>query len=243
MRSESKFSAYTSNPALAFLLSFQPKSFWPFPYIAPSKKKVYSINHFLLVFLFSLKTIDSLIKTLQSLFQISAYNLYMISIPDSLAWAHPLVRDWFTNKYNSPTEPQEQGWPSILAGLTTLISAPTGSGKTFAAFLICIDQLVRQSLMDLPDQTSVVYISPLKALTNDIQKNLLEPLEEIQRLAKERGLLMKEIQVAVRTGDTLAKDRQAMLKNPLIFLLPPPNRFIYCLRQKKAAPFLKTLKQ
>ncbi|WP_347252511.1 DEAD/DEAH box helicase, partial [Legionella sp.] len=166
----------------------------------------------------------------------------MISIPDSLAWAHPLVRDWFINKYNSPTEPQEQGWPSILAGLTTLISAPTGSGKTFAAFLICIDQLVRQSLMDLPDQTSVVYISPLKALTNDIQKNLLEPLEEIQRLAKERGLIMKEIQVAVRTGDTLAKDRQAMLKKPPHILVTTPESFYLLLTAEKSRAILKDIK-
>lgn len=166
----------------------------------------------------------------------------MISIPNSLAWAHPLVRDWFINKYNSPTEPQEQGWPSILAGFTTLISAPTGSGKTFAAFLICIDQLVRQSLTDLADQTSVIYISPLKALTNDIQKNLLEPLEEIQALANERGLHMKEIQVAVRTGDTLAKDRQAMLKKPPHILVTTPESFYLLLTAEKSRTILKDIK-
>src|ERR1041384_4855465 len=94
-------------------------------------------------------------------------------VPQSLAWAHPLVQEWFINKFGTPTEPQEQGWPHILAGRTTLISAPTGSGKTLAAFLICIDRLVRKALSgDLTDRTEILYISPLKALGNDIQKNL-----------------------------------------------------------------------
>src|SRR5919206_138024 len=84
----------------------------------------------------------------------------------ALAWAHPLVAEWFTNKFGTPTEPQEQGWPHILAGHTTLISAPTGSGKTLSAFLICIDRLVRKALAgDLQDRTEVLYISPLKRLT------------------------------------------------------------------------------
>ena len=97
-------------------------------------------------------------------------------VPESLAWAHPLVQEWFINKFGTPTEPQEQGWPHILAGRTTLISAPTGSGKTLAAFLICIDRLVRKALSgDLTDRTEILYISPLKALGNDIQKNLEGP--------------------------------------------------------------------
>ena len=82
-------------------------------------------------------------------------------VPESLAWAHPLVQEWFINKFGTPTEPQEQGWPHILAGRTTLISAPTGSGKTLAAFLICIDRLVRKALSgDLTDRTEILYISP-----------------------------------------------------------------------------------
>src|SRR3954471_6446981 len=99
------------------------------------------------------------------------------SIPASLQWAHPLVQDWFVQKFGSPTEPQEHGWPHILAGRTTLISAPTGSGKTLAAFLACIDGLVRQSVSGkLQNKTEVVYVSPLKALSNDIHKNLEVPL-------------------------------------------------------------------
>src|SRR5215470_4595493 len=115
-------------------------------------------------------------------------------IPDPLAWAHPIVREWFVRRLGTPTEPQELGWPQILAGKTTLISAPTGSGKTLAAFLACIDRLVRKALTGaLADRTEVLYVSPLKALGNDIQKNLEIPLGEILQLAGERGLLMPEI--------------------------------------------------
>src|SRR5689334_24358160 len=124
-------------------------------------------------------------------------------------WAHPLVRDWFVGRFGTPTEPQLQGWPHILAGKTALISAPTGSGKTLAAFLICIDRLVRKALTgELRDATEVLYVSPLKALGNDIQKNLEGPLGEILGLAAERGYLMPEIRTAVRTGDTLMKERR-----------------------------------
>src|SRR5271156_4270095 len=102
----------------------------------------------------------------------------------SLDWAHPIVRRWFRETFDTATEPQEQGWPHILAGETTLICAPTGSGKTLAAFLACIDGLVRKALAgDLLDQTGVLYVSPLKALGNDIQKNLDIPLGEILQLA------------------------------------------------------------
>src|SRR5438445_7092074 len=122
-------------------------------------------------------------------------------VPESLAWAHPLVQEWFVNKFGTPTEPQEQGWPHILAGRTTLISAPTGSGKTLAPFLVCIDRLVRKALSgDLINETEVLYVSPLKALSNDIQKNLETPLGEILQIAGERGLLMPEIRPAVPTG-------------------------------------------
>src|ERR1700756_379222 len=128
-----------------------------------------------------------------------------LPVLNSLAWAHPLVQDWFVRRFGTPTEPQEEGWPHILAGRTTLISAPTGSGKTLAAFLACIDRLVRKALAgELQDRTEVLYVSPLKALGNDIQKNLEGPLGEILQMAGERGVLMPEIRTAVRTGDTLA---------------------------------------
>ena len=150
--------------------------------------------------------------------------LEMSSLPASLAWAHPLVQEWFVRRFATPTEPQEQGWPHILAGRTTLISAPTGSGKTLAAFLACIDRLVRKALTgDIQDRTEVLYISPLKALGNDIQKNLEVPLGEILQMAGERGLLMPEIRVAVRTGDTLMHERRAMLKRPPHILVTTPE--------------------
>src|ERR1700749_4098397 len=161
----------------------------------------------------------------------------MSSFPASLAWAHPLVRDWFVQRFGTPTEPQEQGWPHILAGRTTLISAPTGSGKTLAAFLACIDRLVRKALAgDLQDRTEVVYVSPLKALGNDIQKNLEIPLGEILQMAGERGLLMPEIRTAVRTGDTLAKDRRLILKRaPHILVTPPESLYILLTAEKSRA--------
>lgn len=160
-----------------------------------------------------------------------------------LNWAHPLVRDWFLKTLGSPTEPQVQGWPAILAGKTTLISAPTGSGKTLAAFLACIDRLVRKSLADeLSDQTEVLYISPLKALSNDVQKNLTKPLIEIIDLAKKQNLHMTEIRVAVRTGDTLARERQAMLKKPPHILVTTPESLYILLTAEKSRAILQNIK-
>jgi ATP-dependent Lhr-like helicase len=101
---------------------------------------------------------------------------------------HPLINTWFRNRFGEPTEPQRRGWPEILAGRNTLIAAPTGSGKTLAAFLACLDSLLRQSLDGtLTDGTQVVYISPLKALSNDIHRNLEVPLAELQEAAIAAG--------------------------------------------------------
>ena len=164
----------------------------------------------------------------------------MPSLPDSLAWAHPLVAEWFVGKFGTPTEPQEQGWPHILAGRTTLISAPTGSGKTLAAFLACIDRLVRKALAgNLTDRTEVLYVSPLKALGNDIQKNLEGPLGEILALAGERGMLMPEIRTAVRTGDTLAHERRSMLKRPPHILVTTPESLYILLTADKSRAILR----
>ncbi|HEY4902711.1 MAG TPA: DEAD/DEAH box helicase [Candidatus Sulfotelmatobacter sp.] len=164
----------------------------------------------------------------------------MASLPSSLAWAHPLVAEWFVQRFGTPTEPQEQGWPHILAGRNTLISAPTGSGKTLAAFLACIDRLVRKSLAgDLADRTEVLYVSPLKALGNDIQKNLEVPLGEILAMAGERGLLMPEIRTAVRTGDTLMPERRAMLKRPPHILVTTPESLYILLTADKSRAILR----
>src|SRR5207248_2617521 len=164
----------------------------------------------------------------------------MSSVPSSLAWAHPLIQDWFVQKFGTPTEPQEQGWPHILAGRTTLISAPTGSGKTLAAFLACIDRLVRKALAgDLQDRTEVLYVSPLKALGNDIHKNLEGPLGEILQMAGERGLLMPEIRTAVRTGDTLMHERRAMLKRPPHILVTTPESLYILLTAERSRAILR----
>src|SRR5947209_19922954 len=158
----------------------------------------------------------------------------------SLEWAHPLLRDWFVQKFGTPTEPQERGWPHILSGRTTLISAPTGSGKTLAAFLACIDRLVRKALAgDLQDKTEVLYVSPLKALGNDIQKNLEIPLGEILQMAGERGLLMPEIRTAVRTGDTLMHERRAMLKRPPHILVTTPESLYILLTAEGSRAILR----
>lgn len=166
-----------------------------------------------------------------------------LTIPESLAWAHPVVQEWFARKFGTPTEPQEQGWPHILAGRTTLISAPTGSGKTLAAFLICIDELVRKALAgDLMDRTEILYVSPLKALGNDIQKNLEAPLAEITALAGEKGLLMPPIRTAVRTGDTLMHERQKMLRRPPHILVTTPESLYILLTAEKSRAILRDVR-
>src|SRR5467141_3178956 len=163
-------------------------------------------------------------------------------LDSGLEWAHSLVRDWFVSRFATPTEPQQEGWPHILAGKTTLISAPTGSGKTLAAFLICIDRLVRKAISgELTDRTEVLYVSPLKALSNDIQKNLEIPLGEILQLAGQRGMLMPEIRTAVRTGDTLAHERRAMLARPPHILVTTPESFYILLTAARSREVLTTV--
>jgi ATP-dependent helicase Lhr and Lhr-like helicase len=162
-------------------------------------------------------------------------TLLEVDNASALDWAHPVVREWFTAKFGTPTSPQELGWPPILGGRPTLISAPTGSGKTLAAFLICIDKLIRQAIEgSLAATTAVVYVSPLKALSNDVQKNLEQPLREIQQLAMERGYLCAPIRTAVRTGDTLPAERRAMLKRPPHILVTTPESLYILLTAEKS---------
>lgn len=162
---------------------------------------------------------------------------------NSLCWAHPLVREWFLNTLGSPSEPQRLGWPHILAGKSTLISAPTGSGKTFAAFLACIDHLVKKSIAGtLQNETEVLYVSPLKAVVNDVQKNLMQPLNAIIHSAHAQHTTMAEINVAIRTGDTAPKDRQAMLKRPPHILVTTPESLYILLTAEKSREILKNIK-
>ena len=154
---------------------------------------------------------------------------------------HPLVQEWFQRSFASATQPQELAWTEISAGRDVLISAPTGSGKTLAAFLLCIDRLVRKALDgSLQDETEVVYVSPLKALSNDIHKNLQGPLGEIAQLAGEKGLPMPPIRVAVRTGDTPMYERQQMVKTPPHILVTTPESLFILLTAGKSRELLKT---
>ena len=152
---------------------------------------------------------------------------------------HPLVRDWFARRKWAPTEPQLQGWPLIRAGRDVLISAPTGSGKTLAAFSLCLDELVRDAASgSLPDETLVVYVSPLKALTNDVRKNLEIPLGEILTLAQQRAVPLAPIRTAVRTGDTTTAERQRMLRTPPhVLVTTPESLFILLTAEKSRALF------
>ncbi len=139
---------------------------------------------------------------------------------------HPAVRTWFARRFAAgPTTPQAEGWREIAAGNHTLIAAPTGSGKTLAAFLVCIDRIYRahEAGAELGPGPRVVYVSPLKALAVDIHLNLERPLAEIEDTAKELGLSAPKIRVAVRTGDTAAAERAAMLKQPPDFLITTPE--------------------
>jgi ATP-dependent Lhr-like helicase len=151
-----------------------------------------------------------------------------IWIVNPLSVFHPIIQEWFESRFAAPTEVQELGWPAIAQNRHTLISAPTGAGKTLAAFLICIDRLFQSAARgELPDSAQVVYVSPLKALSNDIHKNLSLPLHEIMELARERGLTIPEIRIAVRTGDTPAHERQARARRPPhIWITTPESLYI-----------------
>jgi ATP-dependent Lhr-like helicase len=152
---------------------------------------------------------------------------------------HPLVSDWFTDRYGQPTEPQVHGWPMIRAGRDVLISAPTGSGKTLAAFTTALDGLIRRAAAGpLPDKTLIVYVSPLKALTNDIRKNLETPLGELLALAAERAIELAPIRTATRTGDTTQSERARMLrKPPHVLVTTPESLYILLTAEKSRALF------
>ncbi len=156
---------------------------------------------------------------------------------------HPVVGAWFEHKFGSPTAPQEQGWPAIQAGAHTLIAAPTGSGKTLAAFLASLDSLFRIGLQgELPDETQVVYVSPLKALSNDIHKNLEEPLAEIRAALKTAEGRDIEVRSAVRTGDTPQAARQALIKRPPHILVTTPESFYLLLTSESGRKMLSTVR-
>jgi ATP-dependent helicase Lhr and Lhr-like helicase len=150
---------------------------------------------------------------------------------------HPAVASWFRERLGEPTPPQLEGWPLVHAGENVLIAAPTGSGKTLAGFLSAIDSLFRQGPL-LPDETQVVYVSPLRALSNDVQKNLQGPLAEIR--AREPGL--PEVRVLVRTGDTKPGDRAAMTRRPPHILVTTPESLYLLLTSQGGRSMLRTVR-
>jgi ATP-dependent Lhr-like helicase len=149
----------------------------------------------------------------------------------------PAVRDWFARKLGRPTEPQRRGWPSIQAGRNVLIAAPTGSGKTLAAFLSAIDSLFAAGPY-LPDETRVLYVSPLKALSNDIQKNLQGPLAEI----REASPFLPEVRVLVRTGDTTPRERASMRRRPPHILVTTPESLYILLTSDGGRAMLRSVR-
>ena len=168
---------------------------------------------------------------------------------------HPVIRRWWATRFRDsagnvlpPTEAQLEGWRAIRSGSPTLIAAPTGSGKTLAAFLVSIDALLRESLeggdlagpRGLPDEVRVVYVSPLKALSADIHKNLGEPRSEMRRIAEEMGLPPVRITAAVRSGDTPQAERAAMLRSPPHILVTTPESLYLLLTAERSRNMLRT---
>jgi ATP-dependent helicase Lhr and Lhr-like helicase len=156
---------------------------------------------------------------------------------------HPVVARWFEQKFGEPTPPQRLGWDAIRQGRDTLIAAPTGSGKTLAAFLEELDRLFREGLEGpLPDETRVVYVSPLKALSADIHLNLAEPRREIRKLAEEMGLEAPRITAAIRSGDTPQNERAAMLRRPPHILVTTPESLYLMLTAQRSREMLRTVR-
>ncbi len=156
---------------------------------------------------------------------------------------HPAVAAWFRGRFEAPTDAQTVGWPRIASGRDTLISAPTGSGKTLAAFLAGIDSLVRKAEADtLEDVTEIVYVTPLKALGNDIQRNLETPLEEIREVASELGLEPPPIRTAVRSGDTPQSERQAMVRKPPHILITTPESLYLMITAERSRENLRRVR-
>src|SRR5579864_3997508 len=153
----------------------------------------------------------------------------------------PLVEEWFSSRFSGPTAPQAAGWPHIQSGTDVLISAPTGSGKTLAAFLIAVDRLLTEARHALTDRTQILYVSPLKALVNDVHANLERPLAEINELAADRSIPLAPIRVALRTGDTTARDRARMLRYVPHILVTTPESLFILLTAERSREMLRSI--
>jgi ATP-dependent helicase Lhr and Lhr-like helicase len=155
---------------------------------------------------------------------------------------HPSVANWFQNTFEQPTDTQLKAWPEIQKRRNILISAPTGSGKTLAAFLSTIDELVKEGLEGrLEEKTHVLYVSPLKALSNDVERNLQMPLNGIGEELKKSGLPEVKIKVLVRTGDTSTSERTAMIKHPPHILVTTPESLYLLLTSENGRKMLSNV--
>ncbi|MGD9857167.1 MAG: DEAD/DEAH box helicase, partial [Planctomycetaceae bacterium] len=155
---------------------------------------------------------------------------------------HPVIQDWFRSRFAGPTEPQQHGWPPIARGEHTLIAAPTGSGKTLTAFLAIIDRLFREGTEGrLADEMRVVYVSPLRALSNDMHRNLETPLAEILAEAERQGVVVPPILVGLRTGDTPAHKRAALVRRPPHIFVTTPESLFLMLTAEKSREVLRTV--
>jgi ATP-dependent Lhr-like helicase len=154
---------------------------------------------------------------------------------------HPAVASWFADTFATPTPAQAKAWPAIKAGEQVLISAPTGSGKTLAAFMAAIDELVREGEQwGLPDETRIVYVSPLKALSNDIHRNLEAPLAGIRERLREHTVRDVDIRTWVRTGDTPQSERTQMRKRPPHIVVTTPESLYILLGSESGRDMLAT---
>src|SRR5438876_518648 len=161
----------------------------------------------------------------------------------SLSNFHPVTARWFAETFEAPTAAQLSGWASIHDGRHTLIAAPTGSGKTLAAFLTALDDLLQEGLRaPLPDEVRVLYVSPLKALSADIHKNLSEPRRGLHRVADTLGLEAPRMTAAVRTGDTPQAERAAMLRTPPHILVTTPESLYLLLTAARSREMLRTVR-
>ncbi|HUZ93383.1 MAG TPA: crosslink repair DNA glycosylase YcaQ family protein [Edaphobacter sp.] len=158
----------------------------------------------------------------------------------ALSLFHPVTAKWFRAVFDEPTAPQIEGWPAIARGESTLILAPTGTGKTLTAFLWCLDQLMLRTAMDAPRGCRVVYLSPLKALAADVERNLRSPLAGISNMAKREGVEVRIPEISVRTGDTSQKERARFRRHPGEILITTPES-LYLLLTSEAGESLRTV--
>jgi len=160
---------------------------------------------------------------------------------DPFACFHPVTAEWFKAVFDAPTAPQRQGWPVIARGESALILAPTGTGKTLAAFLWCLDRLMlHPPKIGHVQGCRIVYISPLKALAVDVERNLRSPLAGIANMARRRGVPFREPTISVRTGDTPQRERARFLRHPAEILITTPES-LYLMLTSQASEALRTV--